>query len=148
MAPNFCVPRALDPAATSIVIPTNYFKADSTYQAQLMFGMQFYEGTDAAGMVGYGAAQRITSFELKTSGASVVIAAARFTGFRLLSSGHPEMNLSGTPNKIYVIERSGSLLNAVWNSLGSVTMTGTGTGVFEDSDASLQFPAYYRAVGN
>lgn len=148
MAPNLCVPRALDPAATSIVIPTNYFKADSTYQAQLMFGTQFFEGTDAAGMVGYGAVQRITSFELKTSGASVVTAAARFTGFRLLSNGHPEMDLSGTPNKVYVIQRSSSLLNAVWNPLGNVTMTGTGTGVFEDSDATLQLPIYYRAVGN
>jgi hypothetical protein len=149
MAPNICIPRTLDPSATSIVIPTNYFKADTTYQGQLMFGTQFFEGTDASGMVGYGAVQRTTVFDLKTSGGTVVVTGpARFTGFRLLSNGHPEMNLSGTANKVYVIQRSGSLLNALWSPLGNVTMNGTGIGVFEDSDATLQFPAYYQAVGN
>lgn len=149
MAPNVCIPRDLDSAATSIVIPTNYFKADTTYQGQLMFGTQFYQSTDTNGMVGYGAVQRTLLFELKTAGGSVVVTApARFTGFLMLANGHPKMDLSGSANKVYVIQRSGSLLNPIWNPLGNVTMNSAGTGVFEDVDASLQLPAYYQAVGN
>jgi hypothetical protein len=148
LAPNPCIPRALDPTATSIVIPTNYFSAGLTYYGQLVFGVNFYSDTDTNGMVGYGAAQRQMSFSLTSTNGAVAITPAQFTGYRVLPNGHPQMDLSGAPNRIYTIIRSRSILNANWNSSGSVTMSGSGTAVFEDSDATLKFPAYYRAVGN
>lgn len=149
MAPNPCIPRDLSPSATSITIPTNYLSAGASYQAQLSFGVMFYNATDTNGMVGYGGVQKTTLFSLTaTNGAVVTIDPARFTAYRVLANGHPEMTVSGTPNKTYTIIRTGTLLNPVWATLNPITMNSAGTAVFEDADTSLQFPAYYRAVGN
>jgi len=151
LAPNPCVPRDLDPMATSIVIPANYFSAGSTYEASLQFGFTFYNSTnDVPQMAGYGAVQRNTSFSLKAAGAGnpVTTEPARFTSFQLLPNGNPEFHLSGTAGKNYTIRRAGSLSNPAWTDVGQVTMDGSGTGDFEDSDPALQFPAFYRALGN
>lgn len=160
MAPNPCVPRTLDPAATSIVIPTNHFRAGVNYQGLLVFGFNFYNSTnDVPQMVGYGLVQRSTTFTLKSKGAGSTggnggggntntVAPAMFTSFRVLANGHPQLNLSGSGGKNYMIQRAGSLPASSWNSLGSVTMNASGTGIFEDIDTALKFPAFYRAVEN
>lgn len=146
MAPNPCIPRALDPTATSVVIPANYFHANSNYHGELQFGLTFYSSTtDVTNMVGYGAVQRNTDFDLKAAGA-VTVAPARFTGFRVLANGHPEINITGTAGKPYTIQRSASLRNPAWSGLSPVTPDGSGSAVFEDTDPTLQFPAFYRAV--
>ncbi len=68
MAPNPCVPRTLDPAATSIVIPANYLRPGFNYQGLLVFGLNFYNSTtDVAQMTGFGVIQRTTTFSLKTT---------------------------------------------------------------------------------
>jgi hypothetical protein len=149
LAPNPCVPRALNPAATSIVIPAGYFHPEGSYLGQLVFGSVFYNSTtDVEQMAGYGAVQRSTSFSLKAAGGTSTAVAAQFTGYRLLPNGHPEFNLSGTAGKSYAIHRAGSLTNPAWSMLTPVTMNVAGTAVFEDTDAALRFPAFYRAVGN
>src|SRR5439155_22990410 len=70
MPPNACVPRTLDPAATSIVIPANYLRPGFYYQGFLVFSLNFYNSTtDVAQMTGNGFVQRTTTFSLKaTSG--------------------------------------------------------------------------------
>jgi len=151
LAPNPCVPRALDPTATSIVIPANYFRPELNYLGQLVFGLNFYSSTtDVPQMAGYGVVQRNTSFALKaasTGGAGTAVP-ARFASYRVLPNGHPEFNLSGTAGKIYAIHRAGSLTNPTWSVLSPVTMNASGAAVFEDADAALKFPAFYRAVSN
>jgi hypothetical protein len=149
MAPNPCIPRDLDPSATSITIPTNYLSPGLSYQGQLSFGVNFYSDTDTNGMVGFGLVEKTTLFSLlATNGVSVLPDPARFTAYRVLANGHPELTIRGTPNHAYTIIRSGSLLNPIWNTLNPVTMNSGGTAVYEDADVTLQFPAYYRAVGN
>ncbi len=149
LAPNPCVPRTLDPTATSIVIPANYFQPELNYFGHLQFGLDFYSSTtDVPQMVGYGAVQRDTSFALKTGSASGTAVPANFTSYRVLPNGHPEFNLSGTAGKIYMIQRTGSLTSPSWSMLSPVTMNASGAAVFEDTNAALTFPAFYRAVGN
>jgi len=151
MAPNPCLPRTLDPTATSIVIPVKYFSPAVNYQGQLQFGLNFYSSTiDVPQMVGYGAVQRNTSFTLKAAGAdgTVTLTPAKFTNYRVLANGHPEFNLSGTAGKIYTIQRAGNLTNPSWSALGPVTINASGTAVFEDTDAALKLPVFYRAFGN
>lgn len=157
MAPNPCVPRTLDPTATSIVIPTNHFSAGVNYQGLLVFGFNFYNSTtDVPQMAGYGVVQRSTTFALKAkgtggtggNGGTNTVSPAKFTSFRVLPNGHPELTLSGSAGKNYTIQRESSLALPAWNALGPVTMSASGTAVFEDKDAALKFPAFYRAVGN
>ncbi len=151
MAPNPCVPRALDPAATSIVIPTNYFRPELNYQGQLQFGLNFYNSTtDVPQMAGYGVVQRNTTFALKaaSTGGTGTAVPAKFASYRVLPNGHPEFNLSGTAGRIYTIQRAGSLMSAAWSVLSPVTMNASGTALFEDADAALKFPTFYRAVSN
>jgi len=149
LAPNPCVPRDLDPTATSIVIPANYFHPELNYTGQLQFGFNFYVSTnDVPQMVGYGAVLRNTSFALKAASAGGTVAPANFTGYRILPNGHPELNLFGSAGKIYNIHRTGSLASPTWSILSPVTMNASGTAVFEDTNTALTFPAFYRAVGN
>src|SRR5205814_5485548 len=124
MAPNPCVPRALDPTATSIVIPTNYFRPELNYQGQLQFGLNFYSSTtDVPQMAGYGVVQRNTSFALKAGsmGGTATTVPAKFASYRVLPNGRPEFNLSGTAGKIYTIHRAGSLTSPTWSVLSPVT---------------------------
>jgi hypothetical protein len=150
LAPNICLNRTLDPSATSISIPTNYFTAGKKYNGEIIFGSIFYTSTtDVAQMVGSGIVERMTSFTLQAGSSGVVtIDPARFTGYRLLPNGHPQLDLTGTPNKPYTIIRTGDINSLIWNSLPAVTMSAGGTATFEDTDPTLSLPAYYRAVGN
>ncbi len=148
IAPNLCIPRPLEPTDTSIVIPTNYFRAGVAYLGHLTFGFTFYSSNmEVPQMAGYGVIQRSTAFPLKAKSEGTVIPPARanFTTFRRLSNGHPEFNLSGTAGKNYRIERTSNLSTRIWASLGTLTMSAGGTAVFEDTNATL--PAFYRAVG-
>ena len=148
LAPNPCVPRDLSPMATSIVIPANYFGAGVDYLGSLQFGCNFYNSTsDVPQMAGYGAVQRVTTFSLKAaSSGSGTATPARFTHFQLLPNGHPFFQLSGTAGKNYMIQRAGSLRNPVWTPLDSVMMDASGAAAFEDTDAALVFPAFYRVM--
>jgi len=149
LAPNPCVPRDLDPTATSIVIPANYFRPEVNYTGQLQFGLNFYVSTtDVPQMVGYGAVQQDTSFDLKAASAGGTAVPANFTSYRILSNGHPEFNLSASAGKIYSIQRAGTLTSPTWSILSPVTINASGTAVFEDTDPALTLPAFYRAVGN
>ncbi len=68
LAPNACVPRTLDPAATSIVIPANYLRPGFNYTAQLIFGLNYYSSTtDVPQMSGNAFVQRITTLTIKTA---------------------------------------------------------------------------------
>jgi hypothetical protein len=149
MAPNPCIPRTLEPSATSIVVPANTFKPGSTYNGILQFGITFYSSTNTIPqMAGYGSVWRTTDFTLKTAGGTGTTEPAKFTSYRLLPNGHPELTLSGTAMRSYMVQRTGSLTNPNWANVGSATMNASGTVVFEDTDATLAFPAFYRALGN
>ena len=149
MAPNPCVPRTLDPTAISVVIPARYFGPGVSYHGTLQFGLEFYSANDDVQMYGYGAVQRSTSFELKAAGdVTGRIDPARFTSFHVLANGHPQFHLTGTAEKAYAIQRAGRVLGGSWSPVGSVNMDASGNGDFEDTDAALTSPAFYRAVGN
>lgn len=153
-APNFCVPRVLAPGDTSVTIPANYFLPGLKYEGILRFGTTFHSDTNSVpGMSGYGNLSRSTSFPLKTSGGGgggplPEPAAARFTAFQLLSNGRPQLTLTGTPTRSYTIQRKGNLAATIWATAGTATMSAGGSAVFEDPTVNLQFPAFYRAVGN
>ncbi|MSU61606.1 MAG: hypothetical protein EXS31_04275 [Pedosphaera sp.] len=151
LAPNPCVPRTLDPTATSIVIPTKHFHSGSTYVGLLVFGLNFYNSiTDVSQMAGYGTVQSTTTFPLKTTdpNGTVPLLPAKFTNYRVLPNGNPEFNLLGTAGKIYTLQRANKVTSQNWNPLGPVTMDAAGMAVFEDTDSGLRSPAFYRAVGN
>lgn len=148
-APDLCVPRELPVTATSIVLPANTLENNKTYSASLTFGRMFYLSTNAVPrMAGVGMVSRDTQFTIKT-GTGGVGTAARFTACRLLPNGNPEMTLIGTPLATYAIQRTGFIgASAAWTSVGSVTMTGGGIAVFEDTAPNKTFPVFYRAVAN
>jgi Big-like domain-containing protein len=147
-APDACVPRTLAATATSIVIPANTLRSNVTYNAILQFGRVFYNSTnDVPQMAGSGSVARITYFTIKTTGSATGVSPAQFVGFRLLSNGHPELNLTGTASRTYTVERTGSLGTPVWVSAGSATMDATGNARFEDLQVPA-FPVFYRVVGN
>ncbi len=151
MAPNSCVPRTLDPTATSIVIPTKHFHSGSTNIGILVFGLSFYNSvTDVPQMAGYGAVQRSTTFPLKTTdpAGTVQLVPAKFTNYRLLPNGNPEFRLSGTAGKIYTLQRANKVPSLNWSALGPVTMDASGNTVFEDTDTTVKSASFYRAVGN
>ena len=148
-APDACVPRTLAPTATSIVIPANTLRSNVTYSAILQFGRVFYNSTNAVPqMAGSGTVSRITFFTIKTgTGSGTGVSPARFVGFRLLSNGHPELNLTGTASRTYTVERTSNLGTPVWTAAGSVTMDATGNARFEDAQVPT-LPVFYRVVGN
>jgi hypothetical protein len=148
-APDACVPRTLAATATSIVIPANTLRSNATYSAVLQFGRLFYNSTNAVPqMAGSGSVARITYFTIKTgTGGGTGVSPARFVGFRLLSNGHPELNLTGTALRTYTVERTSNLGAPVWISAGSATMDATGNARFEDTQVPA-LPVFYRAVGN
>ncbi|MCC6821515.1 MAG: SBBP repeat-containing protein [Verrucomicrobia subdivision 3 bacterium] len=73
---------------------------------------------------------------------------ATFVGFVLLPNGNPELTISGTALKSYIIRRSGTIADPIWNNVGNIIIDAQGHGVFEDTDQALVFPAFYQAVGN
>jgi len=149
-APDRCVPRELPVTATSIVIPAGTFQSNRTYSASLNFSKVFYASTNTVPeMGGYGTDGKMTDFTIKTgTGGGGTADPARFTGYRLLPNGDPEMDLTGTALKSYTIERTASLLNPVWQNVGTVTMDATGKGTFEDTQSGKTLPLFYRAVAN
>lgn len=147
-APNLCIPRELPVTATSTVIPANALQTDKTYRGTLTFGRMFYSSTNAVPeMGGFGGHARSTEFTVKT-GSGGAVGQARFTGYRLLPNGNPQMDLTGTPGASYTIQRTGSIGSANWTSAGTATMNGGGQAVFEDTQADKVFPLFYRAVGD
>lgn len=149
-APNYCVPRALAPTDTSVVVPANYFKAGFSYNATLQFGYNFYQSTnDVPKMSGFGSVSRVTTFPLKAAGGGTpTVLPAKFLTSRLLPNGRPGMTLSGTAGQAYAILRSSSLPGTAWAQVGTVTMSSTGTATYEDATPIGQLPAFYQAVGN
>lgn len=148
-APDPCVPRELPVSATSIVIPANTLPNNQTLRGMLAFGRTFYSSTNTvADMAGFGGQSRDTEFSLRTGNGGGAADPARFTGFRLLPNGNPEMDLTGTAGRTYTIQRAGSLSTSGWNAVGTVTMSGAGLAVFQDTSAGKIFPLFYRAVAN
>jgi hypothetical protein len=147
-APDQCVPRDLPVTATAIVLPANTLENNMTYSATLLFGRMFYFSTNTVpDMAGSGTLSRQTHFTIKT-GTGGTGTAARFTGYRSLPNGNPEMTLSGTPLTFYTIQRTGSVGAPAWMNVGTVIMDGVGAAVFEDTAANKTFPLFYRAVAN
>jgi hypothetical protein len=72
---------------------------------------------------------------------------ATFVTYGLRPNGNPQLTISGTPLKTYTIRRSATPVAPGWNGVGSVLTDAQGSGVFEDTDTALVFPAFYQAVG-
>lgn len=149
-APDFCLPRELAVTATSVVIPANTLKTDKQYELNLNFMRTFHQSTNAIPqMAGFGTISRTTSSTIRTgTGGNIPGDPARFTAFRLLPNGNPELTIQGSANKTYTVQRTSSLLNAVWSAAGTVTMSAAGTVVFEDRQTAGARPLFYRAVAN
>ena len=96
-------------------------------------------------MAGYGALMRETEFTIKT-GTGGTGTAARFTAFRLLPNGNPELKLTGAASTIYTIQRSGSLATPNWTTVGAATTDAAGKATFQDTQSGKTFPLFYRAV--
>ena len=149
-APDLCVPRPLAPTATSIVIPANTFKSNQTYTASLSFSRVGYFSTNSVPeMAGYSAVSRTTQFTIKTgTGGGGPATAARFTAYRLLPNGNPELTLTGTAGHSYTILRTANLLPANWVTASVVMMDAAGRAVFEDVTSGKVLPLFYRALAN
>lgn len=147
-APNLCVPVELPVTATSIVIPAGTLRTNETFSAALLYGRFFYNSTNAVPlMFGYGDIIRNTYFTVKTgNGGSSGGSPATLANYRVLATGHPEFQISGTASRQYTIQRTSSLANTVWQEVGAVTMDSTGKAVFEDADEGAPFPLFYRAL--
>lgn len=145
-APDLCVPRPLAATATSIQLPANTLASNQTYTATLAFQKVFYASTNTVPqMAGYGALVRETEFTIKT-GTGGSVTPARFTAFRLLPNGNPELDLTGTASTLYTIERSGSLGTPIWTAVGVVMTDPSGKATFQDAQSGKTFPLFYRAV--
>ncbi len=100
-------------------------------------------------MSGFGSVSRSTTFEIQTLGeGNIDLIPATFTNYRLLPNGNPELTIFGSASATYSVERSASLGNPSWSTVGSITTGAGGNGVFEDTDGTLVVPAFYQAVGN
>ena len=136
-------------SAKSIVIPANTLLPGRTYTASLAFGHIFYQSTNAVPeMSGFGDLIRDTRFTIKTGSGGNPAVAARFTGYRVLPNGNPELTLTGTAERAYTIQRSSSVAGSAWQGVGTATMNASGSAVFEDTQSGKVFPLFYRAVAN
>jgi hypothetical protein len=149
-APDPCVPRELPVTATSITLPAGTLQNNRSYRGSLTFSRSFYWNTNSIPeMAGFGSLTKQTEFTLKTgTGGGTGPDPARFTGYRLLPNGNPELNLTGTALRTYTIERSPTLVAPAWQNVGTVLMNAAGQGRFEDTQTGKTFPLFYRAVGN
>lgn len=148
LAPDACVPRDLPVGANSIEIPAGTLADNQTYRVNLSFIRRFYFSTNALPrMNGFGIVSRSTEMTLRT-GAPAAADPAKFTGYRLLPNGHPELTLTGTPGATYAIQRASSLASggAAWSEVGNVTMNASGEAVFEHAAPDWGSPQFYRAV--
>jgi hypothetical protein len=147
-APDLCLPRELAVTATSVVIPAGTLVDGQTYTATLLFGKVFYASTNAVPeMSGFGSLSRMTTFSMRAGTGGGPADPATLSDFRLLENGNPEFQLSGTPARVYTIERTGDLTPTVqWTVVGAVTLDGAGQATFEDTGVGKSFPLFYRAV--
>lgn len=147
-APDPCVPRELLVADTSIVIPAGTLQSNQTYQAFLSFQNSFYQSTNTVPeMSGSGAFLRATEFTIKTgTGGSGTVEAGRWTEYRLLPNGNPQLDFSGTALATYMVQRASNVSAPTWLTVGSMTLDASGNGVFEDTQPGKIFPLYYRTA--
>jgi hypothetical protein len=148
-APDPCVPRELAVTATSIEIPANTLTAGKSYRATLSFGDTYYFSTNTvANMAGFGSVSVTTEFEIRTAGGGGPgpAAPARFTSYRMLENGRPQMSLTGTAGRTYTLERATRISPGDWQSAGTVVMDAGGNATFEDAQPGAFRPLYYRAV--
>ena len=146
-APDACVPRVLGVGSDSIVIPGGLLQSNATYTATLTFGRMFHRETNTIPqMAGYGGLLSNTRFELKTTGASLPPAqAAEARAARVLVSGQPQFDVSGSAGRTYGVQRTSSLTPPVWVEVGTLTLDGGGDGTF--TEPLPVFPAFYRLIG-
>lgn len=148
-APDPCVPRELAVTATSIEIPANTLAAGKSYRATLSFGDVFYFSTNTlANMSGFGSVSVTTELEIKTAGGGGPgpAAPARFTSYRMLENGRPQMSLTGTAGITYTLQRATRISPGDWQTAGTVVMDAGGNATFEDAQPGAFRPLYYRAV--
>lgn len=146
-APDFCVPRELPVTATSIVIPANTLQPNQTYQATLTFVRLGYFSTNTVpDMAGTAYLVHSTDFTIRTGTGTVTGAPARFTGYRRLLNGNPELTFTGTPAHPYTLQRATSLTTRDWVNVSTVTTDAAGRGVFEDTQPGKEPPLFYRAL--
>jgi len=147
-APDYCVPIELPVTATSVVIPANTLSMDRTYMGTLTFGKPGYFSTnDVADMAGSSTVSKITTFPLITgSGGSVGPAPASLDAAPV--EGGIELTLTGTPARVYSVQRTGTLASPDWVNVGDVTMDGSGQGVLEAPITAGSSAGFYRAIGN
>jgi hypothetical protein len=149
-APNLCLDRELPNTAISVVIPADTLVLDQTYNGNLTFSRTFYFSTNTVPeMSGFGSLTRTTQFALNTGegGGPGLPDPANLTGGLVLPNGNPQFELTGTPLRAYTVERTGDMTVRNWTVAGTATMDATGRAVFEDTDPSTVFPAFYRAIG-
>ena len=149
-APDPCVPRELAPTATSVVIPANTLAANKTYRATLSFGDIFFTSTNSIpSMAGFGSVSATTEFTIKTgTGGGTSATPARFTDYKLLPNGRPQLTLKGAPLSAYTLQRATRIQPGNWAPIGIVTTDPAGNGTYEDAQAGASFPLFYRAVAN
>ncbi len=148
-APDPCVPRELAVTATSIEIPANTLAAGKSYRATLSFGDVFYFSSNAVpNMVGFASVSVTTELEIRTTGGGGPgpAAPARFTSYRMLENGRPQMSLTGTAGRTYTLERATRISPGDWQAAGTVVMDAGGNATFEDAQPGAFRPLYYRAV--
>jgi hypothetical protein len=112
------------------------------------FGQTATFGSDQANQTAITSAGATDIFVARFQPGGSTIQAATFVAFGLLPNGNPELTISGTPLKTYTIQRSEAIVDPAWKNIGTILTDAQGHGVFEDTDAALVFPAFYRAVGN
>jgi hypothetical protein len=148
-APDPCVPRELPVTATSIVIPANTLSSNKTYRATLSFGDLVYFSTNAfPNMSGFASVSASTEFEIRTTGGGGTGpgAPARFTSYRMLENGRPQMSLTGTAGVTYTLQRATRISPGDWQTAGTVVMDAGGNATFEDAQPGAFRPLFYRAV--
>ena len=149
-APDYCLPRELPVTATSVVIPAVTLVDGKTYSAMLIFSKVFYASTNQVPeMSGFGSLSRLTNFSMRAGTGGGPADPAALSDFQVLANGNPEFRLTGTAAQVYSIERTDDLTpTPSWTEVGTVTMDGSGQGVFEDDGVGKTFPLFYRAVAN
>ncbi len=149
-APDFCLPRPLAVSATSVVIPGGTLLSNTTYTATLTFADMYLRQTNTVPqMAGFGAVARNTRFNVRTAGGQLPPAeAASARDARILPSGQPAFDFTGTAGRVYTIQRADNLTAPVWTDVSAVTLGASGEGTFSEPQINPVLPLYYRLIGN
>ncbi|MFO1459023.1 MAG: Ig-like domain-containing protein [Verrucomicrobiota bacterium] len=146
-APEVCIPIALKPSDTSVVIPTGTLSANRTYRAELLFGKSFYSSTNTVPkMFGYAYRLRATSFTVVTRGGTTPADPAVLSNVRVLPNGKVAFDLRGSPGTTYSVQKEDRLDAANWPEIGTVQTDVGGAGVYQTPQAVGTTPQFYRAV--